>query len=509
MTEVDNIHFVLCCFLRALSVKVSRSTLSHLLDTPVGSSMRGISDALDALRIRNEVYQLPPTAEYFSQVEAPFITMLQVDKNPFRVVTKKTDSIVEFGNSERMSVDNFLKKWTGTVLFGETTEQTQSEKFHLWKDIFYYLSKYKVIIAILLVIVLGLFSSLRQNAPFALTAYLGTLAFGILVSVAIIYKEQFNGNFMERFCHIGKTVDCNTVLRSKGASIAGASLGELSLLYFGTLFLFSSIYPTGFYGIAFLCCAIAICFTLYSVVYQTFIIHKGCMLCMLVNITIWISAFILYNGHPNFTSGISLPALLTWAAIGCICLITIITSKSLIKEQQAKSVLQNRMATLLRPEVFQRLLPLERHIEKPITADIALTNQSRDDNRLMIVTNPNCKNCAKVHRQIAELSSVIPLSIVLLTFPYDKTGERVAQTVIAAYRTEGWHKAMQLLDDWFNKKQISEWDKYLITPEAERIWREQQEYCRKQGINQTPVTIAAGYYAPEVYSIPELRYVLT
>ena len=199
MTAVDNTSIVLYRYLRSLSVKVSRSTVHRLLYTPVGSSMRGISDALDALHVKNEVYQLPPSADYFAQLEAPFITMLQVDKNPFHVVTKKGDSIVEFENSERIGVDTFLKKWTGTVLLGEATEETPSDSLYLWKNMGYHLWKYKVVIAILLAIALGITSACQQNNPPAFISYLGILAFGILVSVAILYKEQFNDRFLEKF----------------------------------------------------------------------------------------------------------------------------------------------------------------------------------------------------------------------------------------------------------------------------------------------------------------------
>ena len=100
MMTVNDTGIVLYRYLRALSVKVSRGTVHRLLDTPAGNSLRGISDALDALRIKNEVYQLPLSEDYFAQVDAPFITMLQVSKAPFCAVTKKDDSIVEFYNSE-------------------------------------------------------------------------------------------------------------------------------------------------------------------------------------------------------------------------------------------------------------------------------------------------------------------------------------------------------------------------------------------------------------------------
>lgn len=73
MAEVDNIAVVLYHYLRVLSVKVSRSTVHRLLDTPLGGSIRSISDALDMLHVKNEVYQLP-SSDYFLQLESPFIT---------------------------------------------------------------------------------------------------------------------------------------------------------------------------------------------------------------------------------------------------------------------------------------------------------------------------------------------------------------------------------------------------------------------------------------------------
>lgn len=510
MTEVDNTHFVLWSFLRALSVKVSRSTLSHLLDTPVGSSMRGISDALDALRIRNEVYQLPPTAEYFSQVEAPFITMLLVDRNPFRVVTKKTDSIVEFAHSGRMSVDNFLKKWTGTVLFGEITEETHSDKFYLWKDIFYYLMKYKVVIAIFLVIALGLFSSLQKNSSFTLAAYLGTLAFGILVSVAIIYKELFNGEFLEHFCHIGSTVDCNLVLHSKGASIAGASLGELSLLYFSVMFLFCIIRPIDFYGITAVSNLATIGFSIYSVIYQVFILRKGCMLCMIVNLTIWFSAFILYFLNTYFAINITISSLFVFIALGCVCLILKIVFNNFQRGYKERLLYRERLLSLFNSETFYSLLKLEPQLKTEIPfTDIAINNMNDGEERLLIVTNPNCKNCANAHSYIKALASEVPISLLLLTYPNDKIGKKISEVIIATYLQDGWEKAMLLLGEWFDKQKIKNIDGYMITAEVEETRKAQMVYCWKQGINRTPSVYINGHQLPEVYPLSSLRYVLT
>lgn len=147
MIEVDNTSIVLYHYLRALSVKVSRSTVHRLLDTPLGDSIRGISDALDILHVKNEVYKLP-SSDYFSHLESPFITMLQVDINPFCVVTKKGEFIVEFingdGRKHSMKLNKFLLRWTGIVLFGEPTEKTSNEHYYIMKNIISYFNALQI-----------------------------------------------------------------------------------------------------------------------------------------------------------------------------------------------------------------------------------------------------------------------------------------------------------------------------------------------------------------------------
>lgn len=56
---------------------------------------------------------------------------------------------------------------------------------------------------------------------------------------------------------------------------------------------------------------------------------------------------------------------------------------------------------------------------------------------------------------------------------------------------------------------IKEIDKYAITAEEQRIWKQQQIYCSQQHISQTPSIIVDGYYVPEFYQLKELKYVLT
>ena len=73
-------------FLRSLTVKVSRTTICRLLDNPLGNTMQGISGALDALHVKNVVYQLQP--QYLEKLHGPFITQLETSHSTFCLVEK-------------------------------------------------------------------------------------------------------------------------------------------------------------------------------------------------------------------------------------------------------------------------------------------------------------------------------------------------------------------------------------------------------------------------------------
>lgn len=406
-------------------------------------------------------------------------------------------------------MDKFLQSWSGTVLFGEPTIETHSDKCCVFKDAIYYLLQYKIVIALLLVLALGLQIAFRHTQQFTDIAYMCTLVLGIFVSAAILYKERMNNHFLERFCHIGNTVDCNEVLHSKGASIAGVGLGELSLLYFAVLYLFALIRWNDFYGISVICCMIAMAFTVYSIIFQVFVLHKCCMLCMLVNVSIWGNAVTLYLIKNDFVISTTLSALFAFVAIGCICIFMEVQLRAIQVSERERIMLKSFYGHLLNPETFQTLLMQKPQIGKMIDRNIALHNLKTGSNELMIVTNPNCKNCARVHHHIKEMASTIPVSLVLVTFPNDKLGEKVAQVIIAACYIFGWYRAMELLGEWFETRNIKEVDKYGVTSEVRDVWVKQQLYCQQQGIRKTPSVIVNKHYVPEMFPLSDLRYVLT
>lgn len=510
MSEVDNTSRILYHYLRALHVKVSKMTVRRLLDNPLGNSMRGISDALDALHINNGVYQLPK--DYLDKLENPCIATTTENDSPFCLVERIEEEyiIITTSHAQQMRVtkQQFLQKWTGGILISEVSEQTIQEKNCRLKDIAEWIRQYQLLLAGIVTAILILYST-GSSVSKGISFYLLTLCTGMFVSSAILYKEMVNSRFLHSFCHIGKVVDCNEVLHSKGSRIVGMGLGELSLFYFCTLLLFALICPHNFYFISILSNIAAIGFTIYSIIYQVFVIRKGCMLCMIINLIIWSSFCILITSQQQFDKRISILEIFTLLAISCINLVGWSNIKNLLNARNEKTQLNERFTELLSPDVFEKLLALKPEIEEFINNDMALHNRIAGEHKVLIVTNPNCKNCANIHKHIKELATTIPVSLILLTSSSDKLGERVAKAIISAYVTNGWEKAIQLLEEWNERRSIKEIDEYSTTEEVQRIWKGQQIYSREQRINQTPSIIINKHYIPNVYHISELKYVLT
>ena len=112
-------------------------------------------------------------------------------------------------------------------------------------------------------------------------------------------------------------------------------------------FWFSLTRWNDFYGISIICCVIAVVFTLYSIIYQIFILQKGCMLCMLVNLSSMgqydYSFYVLRN---YFDIVFSFYSFFAFATIGCICLILGIQLRTIQNKEKERISIKKHFSGL-------------------------------------------------------------------------------------------------------------------------------------------------------------------
>ena len=107
---MKQVYSALYLYLQVLGVKVPHYVVRHLLDTPVGMTLRGISDALDSLQIENNVYKLPK--EYLKELDYPYLMVLPNSKEGFAIITNDNEK------------EKALPKWDGVVLAAKKTNAT-------------------------------------------------------------------------------------------------------------------------------------------------------------------------------------------------------------------------------------------------------------------------------------------------------------------------------------------------------------------------------------------------
>lgn len=358
MPGIDHTTYILYRYLKELSVKISYGSIRQSLDTPMGNTLRGISDALDEFHIVHEVYQLP--AEYLKELECPFISVIQ--NGHFCIVKNMNEKevmlISDKGKKSIVSLEFFLTIWKGTVLIIDPLQTVQQEPYYRVKQIVSYLYIYRYLIILALAGMIYLFVN---HAHIGETLFNLMTWVGLTVAIGIIYKESYDKDFLQRFCKIGTVVDCNGILHSKAANIGRAvSLGEMALLYFSTLFLYTAIHGADCLMVWVLSTAIALITTLWSVVYQVIIAKKLCMLCTLLDMVIWAQAAILYGFYHTDSLGLTPSSVVLLLLVAGLCCSIWYSLKELISANYQSIQLKTQKEALLSyPVLLDTLLPME------------------------------------------------------------------------------------------------------------------------------------------------------
>lgn len=504
MPGINHTTYILYRYLKELSVKISYGTIRQSLDTPMRNTLRGISDALDEFHIEHEVYQLP--AEYLKELKCPFISVIQ--NGHFCIVKNMNEKevmlISDKGKKSIVSLDFFLTIWKGTVLFINPSQTVQQEPYYRIKQIVSYLYKYRHLIILALAGMIYLFIN---HAHIGETLFNLMTWVGLTVSIGIIYKESYDKYFLQRFCKIGTVVDCNEILHSKAANAGGiVSLGEIALLYFSTLFLYTAIHGGDYLTVCTLATVAAVTATLWSVAYQVIIAKKLCMLCTLLDMVIWAQAAILYGFYHTDSLGLTPSSVVLLLLVAGLCCVIWYSLKELIDANYQSIQLQTQKEALLSyPVLLDTLLPMETEIPQA-ESSIVLHNEKLADRKIQIIVNPHCKHCARHYKEWLRLDTSV--NLIFSVSDRNRQNKEVALAVISCYIRYGFRQAMDLLGEWFDKHDAGLITRYPLAPQAEQILEAQQVYCKKIHLQHTPFITIDERKMPGIYTLEDLHYVL-
>ena len=493
--EKDNAIEATYLFSQALHVPISYTSLKNKLENhPDYPSLLAVCNVLNSYQIQNMPIQISP--EELENVPTPCLAALDIKGGIFAVINSVQNGIVKWSHSEKEqqqeAISTFSEKWKGVLLLAETTE-TSGEKNYIInrrREILNYIGKNTLVLGGVLIIVLVLYLLIFSKVfSIFLFSLLVTKALGIFVSILLLwYLIDKSHPFLRNICEVGKSSDCNSVLNSKAASIGGIlSWSEIGFFYFLGSFL-ALIFPSNEFTLQFLkfINLAALPYTFFSIYYQAYIAKKWCILCLSVQILLWIEFLLFFQGFsykiPSHIDGYNVVTLMfsfvlpvvIWFSIKPILTLTV---KNIFLEDVLRKFQNNA-------SVFHQLLS-EQHQMLPLPIDIPIIEIGKSDapNTITIITSPYCVGCFKVHS--------IANEIVLENANYVKcqfiisapNGLNDRQGIFAKhiFSLDKLH-AEEALTSWFSKKyEIEEWKAVYPIQETDKnvhkILNQYEKWC--------------------------------
>jgi len=524
-------------FLKKLGAKVNNATVNETLQNhPDWPSMLCISDSLNKWSIPNAAGKIEPSQ--IEQLPIPFIAYTNNREYPLAVVTKVTDTTIEFYSKNynkplTESKEEFFKNWKGTYLIAEPNEHSGEKGYEQNKRKTFINSLIPVALFVL-IIVLSFFllyktinktdNILAVSAAGIYLQYLILFAGVIVTSLLLWYEIDKNNPLLKKVCTGIAKGNCSAILTGKRSKVfSWLSWSEVGFFYFTGGFLvllFSGNNINSTISLLGLLNLLALPYIVFSVYYQWRVAKQWCVLCLGVQALLLLGGInILSNNFIASVSNFSLSFLINAVLIYLLpVLLWYVAKPSILRLQEAKNTRREYLRIKFNTEIFETLLKKQKTITIPtdgLGIDIGNPDAS---NTLIKVCNPYCGPCAKAHPKIDKLLEEIPnLRVKIIFTAHNKPEEPAYKPVshlLAINEKKNEIKIMQALDDWYlaEKKDYDFFARKYpmngeLTKQGNKI-EAMEKWCKEVDINFTPTIFINNNQLPDAYSIEDLQYFL-
>ena len=439
-------------------------------------------------------------------------------------VTQVTDSKVyledSFGKKISDDIETFEQEWSGIALAIEDIvdagEPSYKEKYDkgLRKKIFEYtfMSSYMI-----LLFALVYFSWMNDTAISILCKLI--LLFvnmtGCYIAYTLIKQEKFQINRLaQRFCKVGKHIDCFQVTRSNYSKFFGwLSWAELGIAYFSAVTLWVAIAPISSHWISPLwwLLLLPLPFTLWSLYTQVFLIRKWCLFCCTIVFILWLNALILYfilpqcNVFPIIESLLAALLLLTCTAVVFYISKTRKVIDPYLEERQMARIKYN--VPIIRSQLS------ETNYE---TKNIGLTwGDPQSSHEIILYISVGCSHCGKAVKELGRLMEIYPNLHYRLIFALNPNSSNdetniITRNFICYYRNLSKNEFFNVLDTWYalpektldalQKAYPTLYTQYDCKKEIDILY----EFNQQNKINYAPAIFLDGRLLSHIYNYMDL-----
>ena len=303
------------------------------------------------------------------------------------------------------------------------------------------------------------------HANTAMAIALASLLGVKMAAAAITYQlyqldvGERKSHAFEQLCSLRNNFDCTRVTRSKAGNIFGLfSMAELGLAYFlgSALTLLVGLYldqSTAVLTLSAILGVLALPYTLFSLLYQKFVVRAWCPLCVAVQLLLWcecaVGIGVLRYGsvHNITTSAVRLCAI----AIAAVAFL-------LVRQREVEKLRREGMRERVRlrvlkanPVVFSSLLLGGDRIDDGILTSDVVFGDVGSGTRIVIVLHPQCSHCAKCFLSLQDI--VGPYSTrchVVVRVVATVTELDIARDLISTIVCIGQQAGWEYLTNWYS-----------------------------------------------------------
>ena len=465
--------------LKIAKVKVTETTLkSKLLQHSDFPTLISLSDVLTDLKVDNMATRINPYQ--LSEIPLPAIAHFE-DGSGYGTIHKIENNQVEWLHEKmgirRESIAEFSQRWQGITLLTQPNEKSgednyvKNRKFEIIEN----LRSPFIISGILLIFgyfIGNNFSNLSIENPSHFYAFLIAKSAGVIVSSFLIwYSIDANNSFLRSVCEINSKTNCGNILNSEAAKIFGwLTWSEIGLFYFmgGFLALLFSNNLNETLQILKWLNVLALPYTVWSVYYQAFVAKEWCVLCLTIQVLLWIEFFTLSS--VAFTLNIDM---INSFINLFVCFLSVTILWAFIKKPlQISERFDETYNTLQKikfdPDFVKGILSKERMLP-PIFEGMKVLKMGNTDaeNVITLALNPSCGSCAHTFMEVQRLiinNSQFRCEVIFAASNItDNIGGKLVISILGL-PIEKMEKASQ---NWFQntKQDLQNWKEKNVTIE--------------------------------------------
>lgn len=486
----------------------------QLVSHPEYPSVKSITDTLDYFGIESITANVPK--DVLHQLPNYFLALIQEEEGKELVhisVKKKIHIKKADGRTTKVTWEQFIQQWTGTIIAIEKNEKRElSSSFKTLKTepLFFI---FLIVSTLLLQVYLG--------TTWIVTGELFLCLLGIMTGYFITKEELgIKDKRITKLCNsLSKTgSDCGSLINSK--ELKGTRhipFKTLVMVYFISLYLIVSI--LGFeVTILLSLSALSIPVVIASLYIQAIVLKKWCLLCLVTSMILiaqfglTISAFSGWNMSVSYL--VFSAIIVFWTAVGWTQIKNLWKHKIQHQKVRQEYFRFKRNKTLFKQALHENL-PIHTN---DIIASYALTFGNENATiKVVAITNPLCGYCSEPFETYARLVAYYPnqvqLSLVFNT-PLDVKNKstQITMQVIALYQ-QNKMLAWNALLDWYREKDLTSWTgKYpkkeeTISNSTLDILTNHNGWCKQNDMYYTPETIINNRSFPkDPYQVSDLLF---